>query len=168
MATALMLLVSFVSRGQFWDSSMGLLQCPSAEMNRAGTFMITNNFMNKHSISNWYWGYHTFEYGFNVNQWSRLEIGYVCVILDGKRKANPDDRDLIIFNQDRHFNAKVLLVREGDFGVSWMLAMAIGLSDPTTGVGADYKETAVSGSGNGFFNRYYAVATKLLIQNTGR
>ena len=129
-------------------------------MNRDGTFMITNNFMNKHSVSDWYWGYHTFEYGFNVNLWSRLEIGYVCVILDGKRKSNPSERDLIMINQDRHFNAKALLIKEGDFGVSWMPAIAIGLSDPTTGAGGDYSEDHVSGDGNGFFNRYYVVATK--------
>jgi len=88
-AALLMLIGCFTSRGQFWDSSTGLLQAPSADMNRDGTFMITNNFMNKHSISEWYWGYHTFEYGFNINLWSRLEIGYVCVILDGKRKPSP-------------------------------------------------------------------------------
>lgn len=130
-------------------------------MNRDGTFMITNNFMNKHSISDWYWGYHTFEYGFNINLWSRLEIGYVCVILDGKRKPAPTDRDLIMFNQDRHFTAKVLLLREGDFGVSWLPALAVGMSDPTTHIeGQSYSGESVSGEGNGFFNRYYAVATK--------
>ena len=129
-------------------------------MNRDGTFMITNNFVNKHSLSDWYWGYHTFEYGFNITLWSRLEIGYVCVILDGKRKKAPSERDRIMFNQDRHFNAKLLLLREGEFGVNWMPAFAIGVSDPTTGAGADYSKQAIAGEGNGFFNRYYAVATK--------
>jgi hypothetical protein len=161
LATALMILACFASRGQFWDSSTGLLQCPSAEMNRDGTFMITNNFMNKHSISDWYWGYHTFEYGFNVNLWSRLEIGYVCVILDGKRKPKPTERDMIMSNQDRHFNAKVLLIREGDFGVSWMPALAVGVSDPiSAATSEDYFNPDVSGDSNGFFNRYYVVATK--------
>ena len=160
LAAALMQLACFASRGQFWDSSTGLLQCPSAEMNREGTFMITNNFMNKHSISEWYWGDHTFEYGFNVSLWSRLEIGYVCVILDGKRKANPTERERITFNQDRHFTAKLLLFKEEEFGIKWLPAIAIGISDPTTGTGADYSEQAISGSGNGYYNRYYAAATK--------
>ncbi len=161
LAVTLMLLACFVSRGQFWDSSTGLLQCPSAEMNRDGTFMITNNFMNKHSISDWYWGYHTFEYGFNINLWSRLEIGYACVILDGKRHLHPSERDLILFNQDRHFNAKILLLKEGDFGVSWLPALAIGASDPISGSNTDdYLRPNVGGSDNGFFNRYYVVTTK--------
>ncbi len=150
-----------VSRGQFWDSSTGLLQCPSADMNRDGTFMITNNFMNKHSVSDWYWGYHTFEYGLNLSLWGRLEIGYVCVIIDGKRNPAPrSDWYRMMFNQDRHFNAKVLLLREGDFGLSWLPALAVGLSDPTTHTGGDYSGDSVSGEGNGFFNRYYVVATK--------
>lgn len=160
LAAALMLLACFASRGQFWDSSTGLLQCPSAEMNREGTFMITNNFMNKHSISEKYWGYHTFEYGLDITFFSRVEIGYVCVIFDGKRQPNPSARALIMFNQDRHFTAKVQLIKEGDFGINWLPAIAIGISDPTTGAGADYSEQAVSGSGNGFFNRNYVVATK--------
>ena len=160
-SVSLMLLFCSVARGQFWDSSTGLLQCPSAEMNRDGTFMITNNFVNKHSISDWYWGYHTFEYGFNITLWSRLEIGYVCVILDGKRKPNPTERDLIMINQDRHFTAKALILREGEFGVSWLPSLAIGFSDPTTYFGGQsYDGESVSGEGNGFFNRYYAVATK--------
>lgn len=146
---------------QFWDSATGLLQMPSADMNRDGTFMITNNFMNKHSISNWYWGYHTFEYGFNVSFWNRLEIGYVCVLIDGKRNPAPkSDWYRMMFNQDRHFTAKVLLLREGDFGVSWLPALAVGMSDPTTHTGGNYSGESVTGEGNGFFNRYYAVATK--------
>lgn len=166
----LMLIGCFASRGQFWDSSTGLLQAPSADMNRDGTFMITNNFMNKHSISEWYWGYHTFEYGFNINLWSRLEIGYVCVILDGKRKPSPKSEWYgIMFNQDRHFNAKVLLLREGDFGLSWLPAIAVGVSDPVSGATSDdYSSSDVSGSGNGFFNRYYAVASKHFNSNVGR
>lgn len=162
LAAALMLFACFASRGQFWDSSTGLLQCPSAEMNRDGTFMITNNFMNKHSISNWYWGYSTFSYSIGINLWGRLEIGYVCVLLNGSKnpKYKDDSYMGIMRNQDRHFNAKVLLLREGDFCLSWLPALAVGVSDPISGAGGDYTEDNVSGNGNGFFNRYYAVATK--------
>ncbi len=153
-------LSSLSAYGQFQDSGSGLLQTPSADMNQDGTFMITNNFLNKHSISERGWGYHTFGYGVNMNLWSRLEIGYVLTIFDGKRKPNPSARDLIMFNQDRHFTAKVLFLREGDFGWNWMPALAVGVSDPTTGSSGDYIDQAVAGDGNGFFNRNYIVATK--------
>lgn len=159
---AIMLLLCPGARGQFWDCGSGLLQMPSADMHKDGTFTITNNFINKHSIpDNSYWGYNTFSYGFGINLWSRLEIGYVCVLIDNSR--NPKEISnwyRIMFNQDRHFNAKVLLFREGEFGLSWMPALAVGVSDPTTGAGGNYEEQKVAGNGNGFFNRYYAVATK--------
>ena len=53
---AFMLLMCPVSRGQLWNSSTGLLQCPSADMNPSGTLMITTNFLNEHSL-NPRWGY---------------------------------------------------------------------------------------------------------------
>lgn len=57
----------------------------------------------------------------------------MCTIFDGKRHPNPSARDLIMINQDRHFTAKVLLLKEGAFGLSWMPALAVGISDPVTG-----------------------------------
>lgn len=167
-SAVLMLLVCFVSRGQFWDSSTGLLQSPSAEMNKSGTFMITNNFMNEHSLAS-QWGYHTFGYGLNITFLKGIEVGYVCTIIDGKRHPNPTEIDLLMFNQDRHFTAKVLLFQEGEFGLKWMPALALGLSDPVTGSGGgEYIGSDITGGvGNGFFNRYYAVATKHLNTNFG-
>ena len=36
---------------QYLDSSTGLLQMPTADMQADGTFMITNNFVNKNALS---------------------------------------------------------------------------------------------------------------------
>lgn len=157
-----MFLVCITCSGQFWDGCSGLLQAPSADMHKEGTFTITNNILNKHSISPWYWGYNTFSYGIGINLWSRLEIGYVCVLLNGSKNPTQQSSPYysVMRNQDRHFNAKVLLLKEGEFGVSWLPAIAIGVSDPTSYNGNDYTDQAVAGEGNGFFNRYYAVATK--------
>ena len=47
----LLFLLCFISAGQFWDGSSGLLQSPSADMNGDGTFTVTNNFLNKNSLS---------------------------------------------------------------------------------------------------------------------
>ena len=46
----LMLSVCISSKGQFWDSSTGLLQALSADMNQSGALMLTTNFLNKNSI----------------------------------------------------------------------------------------------------------------------
>lgn len=153
-----LLLAVFISRGQFYDCSTGLLQSPSAEMNESGTFMITTAFLNKHLLPE-AWGYHTFGYGINITFWSRLEIGYVMTIFDGKRAPNPNP---ILFNQDRHFCAKVLILRENEFGIPWMPSLAIGTSDPLTagnGGARDYFDDSDI-INNNYFNRYYLIATK--------
>ena len=86
----------------------------------------------------------------------------VCTILDDKRLPNPNERNLITFNQDRHFTAKILFLKEDEFGLKWMPAVALGISDPVTGSGiGEFIGSDVSGGvGNGFFNRSYIVATK--------
>ena len=159
--TLLLLGATSPAFGQFFDCSSGLLQCPSAEMNPSGTFMITNNFLNKHTLST-RWGYHTFGYGFNITIFSRIEVTYAMAIFDGKRHPNPSERDLIMFNQDRHFSTKLLVLREGEFQRDWVPSLAVGVCDPVSGYkgGGSYIEGDVTTNTNGFFNRMYIVATK--------
>ena len=163
-----LLLVAGVSaHAQFLDSTTGLLQMPTAVMNREGTFMITTNYINQHALSPVKWpDYNTFGYGFDVTLWNRVEVAYVCVLMHGINYYD-DQPDVPVYwkNQDRHFAAKLLLLREGDFGKEWLPAVAIGVSDPTTGKG-DYL-SGVNEKGNGYFNRYYAVATKHFQTNWG-
>ena len=79
-----LLFSGFAAHAQFADCSTGLLQMPTAEMQEDGTFMITNNFLNKHATST-RWNYHTFQYGVAVSFWGRVELGYVCTIFNGNR-----------------------------------------------------------------------------------
>lgn len=149
------------TRAQFTDSTAGLLQMPSADMEPEATFMITNNYLNKNALPTSGWGYDTFGYGFSVSFWGRIEVAYVLTLFDGKRKPNATERDKIMFNQDRHFSARVRVLREGDFGVDWLPALVLGVSDPTTGsTNGEYTDADVSGTGNGYFNRWYAAASK--------
>ncbi len=151
---AIMLNTCFSLRGQFLDGASGLIQMPSAKMNQSGTFMITNNFMNKHTLPEDAWGYHSFGYGIDITFLQRLEFYYTCVIFDGKRKPNPSSRDLIMFNQDRHLGIKAQLLRAGDFGKMWLPDLAVGINDFDNGI------FSRRGKGNGFFTRVYAVASK--------
>lgn len=159
------------AKAQFVDGTTGLLNCPSAEMNESGTFTITNNFLNKHITSNAShngWDYHTFGYGFGITFWSRLEVNYICTIFNGDWNPHAVTyREKIIKNQDRHFAAKVLLLKEGEFGKSWIPALAIGVSDPVTSTGGEYIGSDVTTDGNGFFNRMYIVATKHFTSSWG-
>ena len=152
------------ANAQFTDSTTGLLSAPSADMNQAGTFTITNNYVNEHLLPRTGWDYSTFAYGFGITFWSRLEVNYVCTLFWGDwsphaQGPNGTYREKIMKNQDRHFSAKVLALKEGEIW-KWTPSIAFGISDPVTGAG-EYIGSDVSGeSGNGFFNRFYAVATK--------
>ncbi len=82
-------LLSSTLYAQFTDSTTGLMQMPTAEMEPSGIFMITNNYLNWHNLHPYYWGYYnTFAYGFDLTVFSRVEIAYVCTIIDGKRKES--------------------------------------------------------------------------------
>ena len=59
----LLLVSTGVARAQFTDGSTGLLQMPTADMQDDETFMITNTFLNKHSLPSSVWGYKPFPYG---------------------------------------------------------------------------------------------------------
>ena len=155
------LLASLAARAQFADCSTGLLQMPTAEMQKDGTVMITNNFLNKHSLASSGWSYNTFQYGVAVSFWGRVELGYVCTIFNDYWKGGQTRKGVWMINQDRHFTGRICFLREGDFGLRWMPALVVGVSDPTTGSGGDYTNlTGVDGLGNGFFNRNFVVLTK--------
>ncbi len=155
----LLLMFGAPAHAQFLDSTTGLLQMPTAVMNREGTFMITTNYINHHALSPKRWDYNTFGYGLDVALWNRVEVAYVCVMMHGISYFD-EQPDVPVHwkNQDRHFSAKLLLLREGDFGIEWMPAFVVGVCDPTSGDGGGY-ETGITNT-NGFFNRYYAVVSK--------
>lgn len=157
----LLFLICIMVRGQFVDCASGLLQMPSAEMNKSGTFMITNNYMNAHTLPSEAWGYDTFGYGINLTFWQRLEVYYACVLFDGKRKPNGTDRDKIMFNQDRHLGFKAQLLRTGDFGKNWLPDIAIGVND------FDIELFTGGNAVNNFFSRVYAVASKRFTTKLG-
>lgn len=164
----LMLILSCTTtRGQFLDAASGLLQAPSAEMGESGTFMITTNYLNSHSTPP-AWGYDTFNYGFSIVFLPRVEIGYVATYIYKEDHPVINDRGevemVVLRNQDRRIYGKVQLLREGEFGIGWLPALAVGVHDPTTrDQNKRYDIDALDfdvRSGNGFFNRLFIVATK--------
>lgn len=150
------------THAQWTDGTTGLLHMPNAEMQRDATFMLGGNFLNKHNLPNdrW-WGYDTYNYYINITFFSRVEVAYICTLVQGKPNGFhwPEFTYGKFVNQDRHFAARLQVVKEGEW---WkhMPSIVVGVSDPTTGSGSDYKDMAVDGAGNGFFNRWYIAATK--------
>ena len=161
LTTLLLVFLSLTARAQFLDCTTGFFMAPTADMNPSGTFMITNTFLDRHATNDNYWQYDTFGYGFDITLWSRVEIAYVMVLVNGSQMPGPISAwHRALRNQDRHFSAKLQLLKEGEFGLKWVPAIAVGVVDPTTGGTEDYISGDVSSGGNGYFNRYYAMLTK--------
>lgn len=140
----------------------GLLHMPNAEMQQDGTFMLGGNFLNKHNLpSNNWWGYNTYNYFINFTLLDRIEVAYICTLVQGKKNGYhwPEFTYGKFVNQDRHFSAKLQVVKESEWW-QYMPSIVLGVNDPTTGGTHDYTESAVSGNGNGFFNRWYIATSK--------
>ena len=149
-------------KAQLTDGISGLLHMPNAVMQKDATFIIGGNLINKHNIpsKSWWGDYNTYNYFLNITFLDRIEIAYICTLVQGKNNGFwPESTWGKFVNQDRHFAGKLQLIKEGEW---WkhMPSLAVGVSDPTTGGAYEYTDMSVSGSGNGFFNRWYIAMTK--------
>lgn len=152
------------SYAQLTDGMTGLLHMVTAEVQKDATLMLGGNMLHKNNIPSPHWWttksghYNTYNYYLNLALFDRVEISYICTLVQG-RPTWPSYTWEKFTNQDRHFAGKIQLVKEGEW---WkhMPAIAVGVSDPTTGGGNDYSDLNVSGSGNGFFNRWFAAMSK--------
>ena len=152
------------SYAQLTDGMTGLLHMVTAEVQKDATFMLGGNMLHKHNLPTpYYWmtntgHYNTYNYYLNYTFFDRIEIAYICTLIQGLPNW-PSYTWGKFVNQDRHFAGKIQLVKEGEW---WkhMPAIAVGVSDPTTGSTGDYTNMGVQGSGNGYFNRWFAAISK--------
>ena len=151
------------SYAQLTDGMTGLLHMVTAEVQEDATFMLGGNMLHKRNIPNnsWWGDYNTYNYYLNINILERIEIAYICTLVQGKPGGFhwPESTYGKFVNQDRHFAGKIQIVKEEEW---WkhMPAITVGVSDPTTGGGNEYTDMNVSGNGNGFFNRWFAAMSK--------
>lgn len=114
----------------------GLLHLVNAEVQKDGTFMLGGNMLHKNNVPSkrWWGDYNTYNYYINLTLFDRIEIAYICTLVQGKEGIYhwPSFTWGKFVNQDRHFAGKIQLVKEGEW---WkhMPAIAVGVSDPTTG-----------------------------------
>ena len=146
---------------QLTDGMTGLLHMVNAEVQNDATFMIGGNYLNKKNLpnDNW-WGHDTYNYYLNITFLNRIEISYICTLVQGKPNGFwPEQTWGKFTNQDRHFASKIQLTKEGEW---WrhMPAIAIGFSDPTTGSSGDYLNMVTSGYGNAYFFRWFIATSK--------
>lgn len=124
------------SFAQLTDGMTGLLHLVNAEVQKDGTFMLGGNMLHKNNVPSkrWWGDYNTYNYYINLTLFDRIEIAYICTLVQGKEGIYhwPSFTWGKFVNQDRHFAGKIQLVKEGEW---WkhMPAIAVGVSDPTTG-----------------------------------
>lgn len=168
MKNKLLILIVFLfytienSSAQFTNGVTGLLHMPNAEMQKDGTAVIGGNFLNKHNLPNdYWWGYDTYNYFINITFLSRLEISYICTLVKGQKDISywPQQTWGKFVNQDRHFAARLQVIKEGEWW-KYMPSIVFGVNDPTTGGTHEYTNMDVSGDSNGYFNRWYVAMTK--------
>lgn len=149
----------------------GLMNMPTADMQRDKTFMAGGMWLNHHGTVPRWW-YDTWNYSINITIFPWLEIGYLCQ----GHKAVPTDYGNIsgywvpdtygrFINQDRSFHGRLRVWKEG-WWKKWMPQIVVGANDVLQSTG----ETGPSeqGYGNGFMNRYFVAITKHFdFQNIG-
>lgn len=156
------LIFSINTNAQLTDGITGLLHMPNAETQKDATLMVGGNLLNKYNIPNKsYWGnYNTYNYFLNITILDRIEISYICTLVQGKSGSFwPEQTWGKFVNQDRHFAGKIQILKEGEWW-KYMPSIALGVSDPTTGGGNEYFEMNVKGNTNGFFNKWYIALSK--------
>ncbi len=136
----------------------GLLNSPSAEMQRDGTVMFGGNFLNKH-ITPSDFRYHTYNYFLNITFVDFVEASYVCTLLKATDEFVPHKKGRFV-NQDRSLSLRVRLLKESQY---WP-AIVVGSNDIYTQVngGVIAAETE-----NNYFSRFYVATTKNVKTSVG-
>lgn len=149
---------------QYMYGTTGMLQMPTAEMQRDKTFMFGASAISPETIPSqeWWGNYYTLNYYINITIFPWLEIGYDCMLV----KAKPGIYHWVpstygkFVNQDRSFHGRLRIWKEG-WWKKWTPQIVVGLNDPTSGSwegGSSSNDQRY----NGFFCRYYVAATKHL------
>ena len=164
--TTLFTILVIQAKGQFTYGTTGLLNMPTADMQKDKTFLFGGSYLEKHA-SPGRWNYDTYNYYINITFFPWLEVAYTCTL----HKSMPNDPMYgsgfwvpstygKFANQDRNFSGRIRLWKEG-WWKWWTPQIVIGGNDalhnswePGSKVDIDDNPT------NGFYSRYYIAATK--------
>lgn len=162
----LLTLLTCSVKGQFTYGTTGLLNMPTADMQKDKTFLFGGGYLEKHATPG-RWNYNTYNYYINITFFPWLEVGYTCTL----HKSIPYDPMYgsgfwlsstygKFVNQDRNFSGRIRIWKEG-WWKDWTPQIVIGGNDalhnswePGSKIDIDKNPT------NGFYNRYYISATK--------
>ena len=150
------LLLGLPAMGQFTYGTTGLLNMPTADMQKDKTFMFGGGRLSKYATP-YRWNYDTWNYYINITMFPWLEMNYTCTVFD--ETIYRGTRKIHMINQDRNFAIRLRAWKEG-WWKPWTPQIVLGVNDFTTGSGQDYSAMDISGTGNGYWNRYFVAMTK--------
>lgn len=153
----------------------GLMNMPTADMQRDKTFMAGGNWLNHHTTVPRWW-YDTWNYYINITFFPWFEAGYLCT---GHKAVQTDYGNASGFwvpstygkfvNQDRSFHFRLRLWKEG-WWKAWTPQIVVGTNDGIgdSANGGSLTNQEDQGYGNGFWNRYYlAISKHVKFENVG-
>lgn len=158
-ATLCVMIAALTARAQHFTGMTGLINTPSADMNRAGDVMIGGYFLNKHFTPTTTGNsgfeldgekYNTCDFFASITPFSWVEIAYTFTLF----KSVDDGYTKPAYNRkDRYLSLKLNPLREG----RWYPAVAIGANDF---LGSPTKTHGGGSHDSGFFTNFYIAATK--------
>lgn len=153
-------------KAQFTYGTTGLLNMPTADMQRDKTCMIGAGFLEKHTTPT-RWTYNTYNYYLNVTLFPWLEVAYAFTlqkavekdIVYGEGFWDPSKYGRFV-NQDRNFSIRLRLWKEG-WWKKWTPQIVLGANDALNNSWSEGSKIEMSSSmANGFYSRYYIASTK--------
>ena len=158
---ALLTIFTCSAKGQFTYGTTGLLNMPTADMQKDKTFLFGGGYLEKHASSG-RWFYDTYNYYINITFFPWMEFAYTCTL----HKAVPQESLWVpstygkFVNQDRNFHIRFRLWKEG-WWKWWTPQIVVGGNDAINNSWADGSRwKPIQSDANGFNNRYYIAATK--------
>ena len=154
-------------KAQINYGTTGLMNMPTADMQRDKTFIAGGNWLSHHATVPRWW-YDTWNYYINITIFPWLEAGYLCM----GHKSVPTDYGNIsgywvpskygkFTNQDRSFHFRLRVWKEG-WWKPWTPQIVLGANDAIgdSWNGGSLSKPSELNYGNGFLNRYYLAITK--------
>lgn len=124
----------------------GLLNIPTADMQKDGTFMVGGNFMPK-DMTPGDWDYHTGNYFVNMTFLPFFEVAYRCTLFHGDYKGGNK------WQQDRSVSLRLRPLKEGE----WWPSVVVGSNDAFT---TNQLNMFHDSKGNRYFSSVFGVGTK--------
>lgn len=145
----------------------GLMNMPTADMQRDKTIMAGGNWLNHHTTVPRWW-YDTWNYYINITIFPWLEAGYLCTGHKAVAKDYGSQSGYWVpstygkfINQDRSFHFRLRVWKEG-WWKEWTPQIVVGTNDAIgdSWNGGSISKPSAMTYGNGFLNRYYLSVTK--------